>query len=69
MRKEGRVHGQVHDILAYYGIITSEERDLIKNLLDDNELVQKEQVCNVIKKNFNLFQSLRGKLRKAIKEL
>lgn len=68
MREEGMVHGRMYDILAYYGVITADERDLIYEISDERAYSNKKKLHEILKTHFSFFKSLNERYRQIIIE-
>ncbi len=68
MKEEGYVHGQIYDILAYFGIISREERERMQKISNESEIRSGEPLYTTIQRDFSFFQSLIDKLRNKIEQ-
>ncbi len=66
MEKEGMVHGTIEDILAYFEIITNEEKNSLNKFFNIQRSVKKEDFQEILKKYLNFLSNLYNKLKKMI---
>ncbi|MHA1688245.1 MAG: hypothetical protein ACTSUN_02740 [Promethearchaeota archaeon] len=68
MEKKGMVHGTIQDILAYFEIITMDERERLNHLSALQKSIKKENFYKILKDNFNFLLKLHDRIKKIIQD-